>query len=95
MTAQQIVTVDRDRVNALMRAFRYGERVEGLEKVDARRDSGHYDKVAWHVALDGATLNGYSTVFRRHLVAALESGMSEKEAEETAYRETAQEAGLE
>ena len=86
--------VDRNRVNALMRAFRYGERVDDLEKVDERRDRGQYDTVMWHVALDGATLFGHADTFRAHLVAALERGESEKNAEVAAFEATAQEAGI-
>jgi len=86
--------IDRDRVNEFMKAFRYGGQVSDLSYVDDRHHSGRYDDVTWHIALDGATLVGYGRVFRKHLVDALERGMTEKEAEEFAYHETAEYAGL-
>lgn len=87
--------VDRDRVNTFMRAFRYGERVDDLARVDARYNSGQYDEVTWHIALDGATLAGFATTFRRHLIDALAAGMSDERAEKYAYEATAAEAGIE
>ena len=88
-------TVDGTRVNDFMKAFRYGERVNDLARVDARRGSGQYDEVTWNIALDGATLFGHGRLFRRHLVDALGRGMTEAEAEEYAYKSTAAEAGIE
>ncbi|QWY81883.1 hypothetical protein SEA_HONK_60 [Microbacterium phage Honk] len=86
--------IDRDRVNALMRAFRYGEKVDDLGKVDARHNSGQYDDITWHVALDGATCAGGASFYRAALIEALEGGATEKEAEDTAYHATAEHLGL-
>lgn len=95
MTTTATVSVDRDRVNQFMKAFRYGERVNDLSRVDARHGNGQYDFITWNIALDGATLFGHGKQFRRHLVDALERGMTEVEAEEYAYATTAAEAGIE
>lgn len=88
------VTIDRDRVNHFMRAFRYGSSVSDLGRVDDRKSSGRYDDITWHIALDGATLFGFATEFRAHLVDALSRGLSEYEAEEYAFNATADAAGL-
>lgn len=81
--------VDKRRVRALMTAFAYGGRVDDLGKVDDRHNSGQYDDVQWHVALDGATLYGFDAEFKGHLVDALERGLTESEAEKFAYETTA------
>jgi len=86
--------IDRDRVNALMRAFRYGERADDLDRIDARHNSGQYDDVTWHVALDGATCAGGAKVYREALVEALEAGKTEAEAEDIAYHTAAEALGL-
>jgi len=88
------VEIDLDRVNAFMKAFQYGSRADDLGKVDDRHRSGQYDEVTWHIALDGATLAGFGRVFRKHLVDALSRGLSEKDAEDFAYHQTAEYAGL-
>ncbi len=95
MEDPQTFDVDKARVNELMRAFRYGEKVDDLEKVDARYNSGQYDWVTWMVALDGSTLAGFSKEFRKNLEAALRNGDSDIEAEEYAYNTTADYAGIE
>ena len=94
MTDTATVPVDRKRVNAFMAAFRYGGSVDDLGKVDDRHSSGRYDEITWHIALDGATLFGFAAEFHGHLVNALERGLTEREAEEYAYKATAEEAGL-
>ncbi len=86
--------IDRARVNALMAAFRYGEKVDDLGKVDDRKSSGRYDGMEWTVALDGATCAGGAAVYRKALVAALESGSTESEAEDKAFHTTAEHLGL-
>lgn len=93
-TLAQTTPVDRARVAKLMRAFAYGGRVDDLGKVDDRHNSGMYDKVTWHIALDGATLFGFDNQFRSHLVTGLEQGMTEDEAEDYAYKRTAEDAGI-
>ena len=94
MTDIAPVIIDRERVSAFMAAFRYGGSVNDLGKVDDRHNSGRYDEITWHIALDGATLFGFAAEFRGHLVNALERGLTEEEAEEYAYTATAEEAGL-
>lgn len=85
---------DKKRVNSLMAAFRYGGKVDDLGKVDARHNSGQYDEVQWHVALDGATLFGFDAEYKVELVKALDAGLSEKAAENQAYEVVAHANGL-
>lgn len=82
------------KVNAWMAAFRYGGRVDDLGKVDDRHSSGRYDKVTWHIALDGATLFGHANEFKACLVHALNEGKSDKEAERYAYETVAEKNGF-
>jgi hypothetical protein len=88
------MTIDNARVNKLMRAFRYGERSDSLDRIDTRLNNGTYDDTEWHVALDGATLFGFSVEYKRNLVAGLEAGHTEYDAIRTAYEMTAVNNGM-
>jgi hypothetical protein len=89
MPAPKLTPEQRAKVNAWMAAFRYGEKVDDLGKVDDRHSSGRYDEVTWHISLDGATQHGGASLFRQHLVHAVLNGADDAAAEKYAYNMTA------
>jgi len=87
----------RAQVNTWMAAFRYGDKSGAageLGRVDARKDSGQYDEVTWHIALDGATLYGNDYMFRHFLGQALRNGLTGMAIEKFAWNMTCLEIGL-
>jgi hypothetical protein len=87
--------MDAKRLTHLKRAFTYGGKVDDLGKVDDRHASGMYDNVAWHVALDGATLYGFDREYFTHFVKSYEKHGDESRAEKDAYEITAVNNGYE
>jgi hypothetical protein len=91
MTVQPLAPA---RLRHLRTAFVFGSRADDLGKVDARK-GGMYNEVAWHVALDGATLGeGLADEYMKHFVNAYSDNGDEAAAEDAAYRITGAMNGL-
>lgn len=74
------------RVNALMRAYRFGANADDLGTCDRKYGA---DDVMWSVSLDGAGCRrSGEQMYRKELVAALNAGLPEKAAQEKAYELT-------